>query len=127
MDRIIESFPTLFPPKIGVDGESYRFRFECGPGWHDIIYDMCTTLTPLIKRHKLRNPDHGTPFFYRIHEKYGALNVDLYYDTPRMIEVTEAAETKSLEICEQCGAPGSMRGTGWYYVACYDHIRKDGL
>jgi hypothetical protein len=28
---------------------------------------------------------------------------------------------------EECGAPGKIRGRGWYYTACDKHTREEDL
>ena len=36
-------------------------------------------------------------------------------------ELVSVAENSSSKVCEECGAPGKMRGRSWVYTACDEH------
>ncbi|HLG26565.1 MAG TPA: hypothetical protein VI423_02145 [Paenisporosarcina sp.] len=57
----------------------------------------------------------------QIKEKFGLLRVYLAYSTKEMNKLIAIAEKESAHICDHCGAPGKLRGPGWYFTACDEH------
>jgi hypothetical protein len=63
----------------------------------------------------------------QIKEKFGGLRFYTNAKDEYVSGVLAMAESMSYSVCEQCGAAGRMRGTGWLYTACDDHTRPDDL
>jgi hypothetical protein len=83
------------------------FGCECGAGWIDIIdraLDKCLA----------EDPDFRV---FQIKEKFGTMR--LYAAGGGDVQkICTEAEEESETTCEQCGAPGVLRGGGWLYTAC---------
>ena len=63
----------------------------------------------------------------QVKEKYGTLRF-YYTGGDRFVDgLVGMAEEMSLVTCESCGAPGKLRGRGWYYTACDKHTKKEDL
>ena len=61
------------------------------------------------------------PRVTQVKEKFGTLRVHLGSDDPRIHALVEFAEYHSGRVCEQCGAPGSLRTDGWMRTLCDKH------
>lgn len=84
-----------------------------GAGWAPLVnrvFDKLETIKGNVK-------------IIQVKEKYGGLRIYTDYSNEELDEVIYDAEHESLEICEQCGQPGKLRGKSWYYTACDDHIK----
>jgi hypothetical protein len=104
---LIEHFPTLYrgvtkPPKESL----MCFYFECGDGWFELIKELSEKLEPL-----------GVEAI-QVKEKWGGLRFYISGGTPDAWDLIEAAEAASETICEQCGAPGELRGKFWIQTLC---------
>lgn len=112
------------------------FGCECGDGWYELLYDLCTEITETYKKHD--KPVDIT--VEQIKEKYGELcfYYSFEYSSPDLAdvhrEVDEIAakwEKKSAEICEECGKPGALRSElPWIRTLCDDclssgQVKKD--
>lgn len=82
------------------------FGIECGKGWKS-LYE------PLIE---LCRKDGAS--ITQIKEKFGTLRFYVAGGTDRVHEAIDAAERKSAETCEQCGAPGKRIDGGWIRTLC---------
>lgn len=120
--KLVKAFPNLFSDydKDKTVTAMY-WGCECGDGWYNILYEMCTKLEPLIVGWMKENPTQPEckPRFSQIKEKFGTLNVYMTCATDEMYKITHKAENKSAKTCEQCGEPGKERGLGWIYTACW--------
>jgi hypothetical protein len=61
------------------------------------------------------------PRVRQVKEKFGALRVYLGREDPRISALVEFAEYHSSKVCEQCGAPGTLRTDGWMRTLCDAH------
>jgi hypothetical protein len=74
-----------------------------GPGWAGLVkegFDLCLRRGARI---------------HQIKEKFGGLR--FYCDNEWGLEESKLEE-RSLTICEECGAPGEIRDTGWWKTLC---------
>lgn len=99
-DKFFKEFPGWF--------DYCQFGFECGSGWFDLLWNMCVELRKL-------GFDTG---FAQIKEKYGTLRAYANGATDEQWKVIEKAEEDSETVCESCGQPSKLRGTGWIYNRC---------
>ena len=87
------------------------FGVECGPGWKAIIeplMDLCRKEGVAITQ---------------IKEKFGTLRFYVASAPDHVYAAIDAAEKKSAETCEQCGAPGRLQNDGWMRTVCKKHSR----
>jgi hypothetical protein len=93
--------------------------FECGSGWEPIIRKAAAQLEELNKA----LPENMLAEASQIKEKYGTLRFYIRGGSIEADDIVHEAEQESETTCETCGAPGKLRGTGWYYTACDAHTK----
>lgn len=84
-----------------------------GAGWAPLVnrvFDKLETIKGNVK-------------IIQVKEKYGGLRIYTDYSNEELDEVIYDAEHESLEICDQCGQPGKLRGKSWYYTSCDEHAK----
>lgn len=86
---------------------------RCGvsikPGWFKLVGDLCESLRPLVKEgFKVE----------QVKEKFGGLRFYVNKYPKEISSLISEAESKSFEICEDCGAPGKRRNSNWIRVLC---------
>lgn len=108
--RIMAEFPWF--GGFGGGGMS----IDCGPGWADIIRDLC------IKLMALRFDGNVV----QVKEKFGTLR--FYADglSEEQRRAVSDAEDRSALTCETCGAPGKARAGGWIKTLCDECARPGG-
>lgn len=77
-----------------------------GPGWADLIkecFEVC-------RRHAI--------IVLQVKEKYGGLRFYIGAAPMWIHEFIHEMEELSYLICEECGAPGKLRTSGWYRTLC---------
>lgn len=109
--NILDRFADNIPAEI-----------ECGYGWAELIKQCDEALFALDPNYTIA----------QIKEKFGGLR---FYFNPtdmkqysKLSAVVMAIEEKSLETCEECGAPGyrrRWRDNGYMYTSCDEHEDKD--
>jgi len=140
MDKKLEiqlqtDFPQIFIDLYG-DRTSTCMTWgcSCSDGWYDIIYDCCKKLQRLMDE----NPGYKL-YATQIKEKYGSLRFYINFNNDEISDkdfnetfwnlankIVEEVEEKSYYICELCGKPGKINGTGWYRCLC-KHCKKRGI
>jgi hypothetical protein len=81
-----------------------------GPGWKDLLDRTFAKLYNL-------GWDGGIE---QVKEKFGGLRIYMTNSTAEMDNLAWGAEGESLEICEDCGAPGT-RHYGWSWIRTQCH------
>lgn len=87
---------------------------DCGPGWYPLIVEADQRIAQI-------DPDYAV---FQIKEKFGSLR---YYhdltqgDTDAAFRIENEVCQRSQTICEECGAPGRLRGGGWIQTLCDVH------
>lgn len=82
------------------------FGIECGKGWKSLyepLIDLCQQEGVAITQ---------------IKEKFGTLRFYVAGAPAHIHDAIDAAERKSAETCEECGAPGKRRQGGWIVTCC---------
>jgi hypothetical protein len=85
-----------------------------GPGWAPLvnrIFDKLESITGTIK-------------IVQVKEKFAGLRVYTDYINEELEKVINEAERESFKMCEECGKPGKVRGTGWMYTSCDEHVKN---
>ncbi len=89
-------------------------RHSVGSGWASLIDEVFD----------LRDRDFPSVRIVQVKEKWGALTVYTAgdeHDHPAFSEFLAAIRERSYYVCEECGAPGVLRGGGWYRTLCDAH------
>lgn len=108
MNKIIEP-EDLLPPLRDLTGKSITIEQICypvGPGWHPLIEQLIKDLINLGWDGVL-DP---------VKEKFGGLRCMIFGTTKAMDDLIEAAESRSLRICEECGAKGRTAAWDGYWL-----------
>jgi hypothetical protein len=82
---------------------------------HDRIARMEAEFTKLVE---------DLPAIAQVKEKFGGLRFYVYGGTEEHRNFIRFAEAMSFRTCEQCGAPGETRSTGWTKTLCDRHHRE---
>ena len=112
---IKSSFPYIF---------LYQRSLEFGPGWNDLVYDLCEKIMAIAKEKEIPLNEDFPFAVAQIKEKFGGLRVYLTLTCDEIDEVVDEAEELSYTICEVCGAPGKIYNDGWIETLCEEHERK---
>lgn len=102
---LMEEFPSLFG--------DLPFGFECGDGWFELIHTLAQSLS--------QYPDLRAT---QVKEKFGGLRFYAAGIAPdEAWQAMASAEDRSCEICEKCGAPGTLIALTKYWVGtrCDQH------
>lgn len=80
-----------------------------GPGWNTLVRTLVDDLLALGWNRTL----------LQMKEKFGGLRFYIGEGSSEMFDRIHQAEGQSLEICEQCGAPGELRtDRSWLKTLC---------
>jgi hypothetical protein len=119
-DDIPPKYPNLFDNRP-------EYCFDCGPGWYDLINELCAKIEAEIIAWKERNPDSKDSLIAvsQIKEKYGTLRFYMYSETDAISDMIWEAEEKSGLTCENCGKPGQTRwDCSWVHTTCDECEKK---
>jgi hypothetical protein len=125
-EALCEKYPDIFKDRHGDMRETAMcWGFDCGDGWYNIIDNLCATIKNREYNLKLNKKEFVPVVATQVKEKFGSLR--FYYNggDDYVDGAASLAEYLSERTCEKCGAPGKMRGHGWYYTACDEHTREE--
>jgi len=97
-----------------------KFKFiqcglECGEGWNQMLYELCTKIQQYITDTPLQSNFRVT----QIKEKFGTLRFYCSGTTETIEHLIDQYEIKSSITCENCGQPGkTVCIDGWYSTLC---------
>ena len=126
-DKIFEDFPELFelrrPRKEGeMVMPSICYGLECGNGWYDLIYTLCSQITNHLKWNKKDDKVQVV----QVKEKFGGLRFYTNGVSDEIRGMIRMAEAMSYKICDVCGNKGEIRNNkGWHETTCEEHKRKE--
>jgi hypothetical protein len=109
-DQIVSKYPHLFQKVKHID---------CGPGWYDLIDKLCSVIMQEVEY--MPAELSSKLYISQIKEKFGALRFYMEESTPYIVGAIRMAEWVSYTICEECGARGTARHSGWTKVLCDEH------
>jgi hypothetical protein len=140
--QLIEKYPKIFRITEERKMEPFSmFGFECADGWFNILNTLCFQIQSYIdwneKITQKKIEQHKSEGFTtltehipqavvtQVKEKFGTLR--FYYDggDEKIDGMVRMAEAMSSVTCEICGNIGQLRGRGWYYTSCDEHLRKE--
>lgn len=84
---------------------------KVGPGWADLLKRLVTDLESLGWNGEV----------LQVKEKFGGLRFYIEPTSEDIHNCISAARQESYTICEECGAPGSLREDGWFKTLCDVH------
>lgn len=85
---------------------------ECGAGWRAIV-------EPLLELCEASDVE-----VVQIKEKFGGLRFYVNAGDDAVHRAIAEAESKSFEVCEECGKPGKRGGGYWISTLCDEHAGK---
>lgn len=121
-NMMCKEFPLLYVDRNKSMMETCMYwGFCCGPGWHELLYDLSSKLESLIKKQIEEFPNESNYHAHasQVKEKYGALRYYMDYATDEMYKLIDEAEAKTYKICENCGSEGKNESDGgWWRTEC---------
>lgn len=122
-DAFKSEFSHQFKPFVSGSNVFYA-EVGIGEGWWQLMHDLCAEVDALLDTPELKEHFRWT----QVKEKFGGLRAYFtFYDGPAekfeaLYKIIAKYEEQSLETCEECGAPGKSRPTGWIRVLCDEHL-----
>jgi hypothetical protein len=107
--------------------ESIKRYFEDGGRWPWKGGKEITAEEVEQKRLEMVEAEKTVPTAVQVKEKLGTLRFYIDRGTDEHYNYIRFAEVMSAVTCEECGAPGKRRGSGWIYTACDEHTHEDDL
>jgi hypothetical protein len=109
-DKMEADFPAMFSGRYG--------GFAIGPGWYSLIETLCQNIQQHIDQSKGNCPQ---VIVEQIKEKFGGLRFYYQGGDEFIHGAVWLAESLSMHICEECGAPAERRHDGWIKSLCHTH------
>ena len=128
--NIIDTLSALLCSDYNHAKESYeriKEYYENGGKWPWKEGKVITPEEVEQERLKMVEAEQYVPVVSQVKEKFGTLRFYINGGTDEHYNYIRFAESMSARTCEKCGAPGKLRGSGWYYTACDEHTDKDDL
>lgn len=117
-DKLCADYPKIFRGRHEPMKETAMcWGFSCGDGWYNIINTMCK----LIQSHLDRNPEVPQVVAFQVKEKFAGLRFYYSGGDDYIDGVARMAAALSEVTCEECGAPGVVRGGSWLRCLCDEH------
>ena len=136
--KLFNDFPDFFKHKDNLHASLMGFGFECGNGWFDLVYNLCSDIK---KSYNGVIPDSF--YVVQVKEKFGGLRFYVTATTKEIHDLIHVAENESFYFCEHCGKRNPMYVKGksfhsfyrdslpWILTLCDDclskHVVKKGL
>lgn len=120
--KMEEAYPKMFARPYG--------GIAVGAGWWPMLEQLCSIIQSHIDHMNSGAEKYPDNEFYhpveqvtisQIKEKFGGLR--FYFDggDEYCRGAASLAESLSMAMCEECGAPGERRGGGWVRTLCDKH------
>ena len=121
--KLVKRFPAWFDVNGDVRRTLMPFGFQCGDGWFNILWRLCTDLEPLVAEIE---KEAGEGFeVLQVKQKMGILRFYVTHHTDAIDGRIEEAQIQSARTCEVCGQPGRQREIrGWIRAACDEHAHS---
>jgi hypothetical protein len=125
--KLVKRFPTWFNSNGDAPPTQPPVGFECGDGWHEILWRLCVDLEPIVAE---LEKETGEQFeVVQVKKKLGTLGFYVNHHSDAINERIVEAQNESSRTCEICGQPGKwLEGSGWVQTRCEEHAqRPEGL
>lgn len=120
--KLFDDFPEFFKHKENIQESLMAFGFECGDGWFDLIYKLCSDIK------KMYNCVIPKDFYVvQVKEKFGGLRFYVTFASEEVHDLIHVAENESMYICEHCGKKGEYfyrDKLPWILTLCNDCLKK---
>jgi hypothetical protein len=123
--KLVRNFPYFFRDYKGdMRVTCMAWGMEHGDGWFELFYKLNVDIAAHLETLKIAGEPVPDFFWSQIKEKYGTAR--WYYNggDSTVDKLIRKAENKTHTTCETCGKPGKLRGTGWRYTACEEHVTR---
>ena len=118
-NRLCVAFPEIFCDRHSDKTlTAMCWGFECDDGWYDLIYNLCGDITSYCN-----STGYPVPKAVQVKEKYGTLRFYVDQGDDHIYDLISYYSQRSRTTCETCGNIGKMRGNGWLYVSCEQHLK----
>ncbi len=105
----------------------HDFDFSIDQGWWSIIQSLCSNIQnhiDSVNSNKEKPPIVEQVVVTQIKQKFGYLR--FYYNggDDRIFGMVSMAESWANAVCEECGAPGTKKTTGYIKNLCHKHFEE---
>jgi len=123
--KLYTDFPLLFREAIA--GERKHFGIECGDGWFNIVYELCTDIEHEAHQLGISTKSQEWPEVLQVKEKFGTLSFycaagerdsDGRGMLPSIWTLIAQAAKKSKTVCEVCGSQATLHDDGYMRTLC---------
>lgn len=118
--KLYADFPMLYRHSKNKQS-CMQYGFSCGDGWFQIVYDLSKEIEDEAHMMGLKYEDEFWPAANQVKEKFGGLRFSLSCPEgtlERFYTIIKAHAPRADDVCETCGAPGTLRTDGWHRVDC---------
>ena len=108
--QLYDRYPLIFQERVLPMTETAMcWGIETGNGWYHLIDGLCAQL-------QRETDQDGAPQIIatQVKEKFGTLRFHTREANERQSAMIDLASELSSRICDQCGAPGQLRTSGWH-------------
>jgi hypothetical protein len=137
MTHLLSPQPIYSPPfqKHPLAADAY---VSCGEGWTTLLQCFLACVSVLVSQEDVAvdssetrtlsdSPSEPTFSLLEAKEKWGGLRLDYTQIASTNLDpLVEMAELLSERLCEQCGAPGTVRSGSWLQSLCTHHAAEAG-
>jgi hypothetical protein len=116
--KLICRWPGWFDLEACPTSSAMGRGFECGDGWFNIIWHLCSDLEPLVTELERETGERFS--VVQVKQKFGTLRIYVSRHADAIDERIEAAALETSHTCEVCGRPGRQHRT-YGTVACEEH------
>ena len=118
--QLYDRDPLIFQERVLPMTETAMcWGIETGNGWYHLIDGLCAQL-------QRETDQDGAPQIIatQVKEKFGTLRFHTREANERQSAMIDLASELSSRICDQCGAPGQLRTSGWHATRCEAHAES---
>ena len=116
-----DEYPMELVPLLARFDAGWPTVIDVGPGWYPLLVELNEDLARIAPAYLVQ----------QVKSKFGALafhssfSSDPYEYVEEFREAIDAAEWRSMKICEECGDPASQQAIGsWIWTVCPRHARE---
>jgi hypothetical protein len=123
--NLCEKYPKIFADRHKPMTETCMcWGFECGDGWYNILDQLCNNIQHYLDWKNRKEEIVPQVVAEQVKEKFGTLRF-YYRGGDDYIEgMVRMADSMSGVLCEECGATGKQRSSGWIRTLCDEHYNQ---
>lgn len=95
-----------------------QYGFQHGDGWYALVTELSQAIATAAANAGIPTASDDYPVAVQAKEKFGLLRFYVGNSTPEIEAIIAVYQNKSSEICEDCGAPGTLFRVGTWRVMC---------